>query len=298
MKICYIILHFKNMSVTENCLESIKKIMGKDSSIVVIDNGSGNGSGEALKEKYGEDSNCHVLLLDSNLGFSKGNNYGYQYAKEHINPDIMVVANNDVLFEQPDFEEKLTEIAKEHRYALIGPDILVTHNKEHQNPLFLKPTTAEEEKAEVEKYKYYQENPLKFVRRLKLHAFKGRLLSSSAIIRKLNRVVRGKEEIDFRREYENVGLQGACIIVTRHFFDNEEKLFDPEPFLYCEEMFLYHRCVKKGYSILYTPKLSVKHEESASFKSQSSNLEERMKFMLKHQVIAHDMLRQYLEDGK
>ena len=102
--------------------------------------------------------------------------------------------------------------------------------------------------------------------------------------------------MDYRKEYVNVGLQGACLIFSKDFIEKEEKAFEPEPFLYEEEIFLFIRCIEKGYRILYSPKIGIYHEEAASFNNALKNNNEKLKFMLKHHVTAREMLLKYLNE--
>ena len=68
---------------------------------------------------------------------------------------------------------------------------------------------------------------------------------------------RKKEVLDYRKRYMNVGLQGSCLIFSKDFIDNENKAFDPEPFLYEEEVFLFLRCKKRNYKMLYDPSIGI-----------------------------------------
>ncbi|KLU72377.1 MAG: hypothetical protein RHS_2004 [Robinsoniella sp. RHS] len=106
----------------------------KNYNIVIVDNGSKNGSGQFLKDNYSNDNKIYVLLSQSNLGFAKGNNLGYHYAREKLNSDFIIVINNDIILEQKDFLDKLVEIFEDYHYYIMGPDI-VTPEKVHQNPL-------------------------------------------------------------------------------------------------------------------------------------------------------------------
>ena len=98
MSISYVILHYKNLDDTIKCIESLLRTTNKDSNLIVVDNGSGDGSGEKLKKKYQDMQKIKVLLLENNVGFSKGNNAGYTYAKKNYDSDFIVVTNNDVVF--------------------------------------------------------------------------------------------------------------------------------------------------------------------------------------------------------
>lgn len=296
--ICYVILHYKNIDDTIKCVKSLKNTTDYSSRYIIVDNGSGDGSGEKLRQLYSNDAQCDVLLLPKNLGFSKGNNEGYQYAKQKYNPDYIVISNNDVVFFQKDFERKIMQIYKETHFDILGPDIYVPRHGNHQSPMFKKPISISQLENEIKEYQYYQENPIEFSRRLKLHAFKNMLCSKSKWINHLYSKLRGKDILDYRKRYIDVGLQGACLIMSRDFICNENKAFDPEPFLYEEEVFLFYRCKKKGYRMVYDPSIAIRHEEAASFSNMKKNKLEKIGFMLDHHVKARKMLLDYLKSSK
>ena len=296
--ICYVILHYKNMDDTIKCVESLNNTADCSSRYIIVDNGSGDGSGEKLELLYRDNAQCNVLILPENLGFSKGNNEGYQYAKQKFHPDYIVITNNDVVFFQKDFEKKIMQIYRETHFDILGPDIYVPRHRDHQSPMFKKPVSISQLENEIKEFQYYQENPIKFSRRLKLHAFKNMLCSKSKGINHLYSKLRGKDILDYRKRYIDVGLQGACLIVSKDFICNENKAFDPEPFLYEEEVFLFYRCKQKGYRMVYDPSIAIRHEEAASFSNMKKNKLEKIGFMLDHHVRARKMLLDYLKSGK
>lgn len=297
-EICYVILHYKNINDTIKCIESLKKTTNCDSRYVIVDNGSGDGSGERLKQIYEDDLQCRVLLLPQNLGFSKGNNEGYQYAKQKFNPDYIIVTNNDVVFFQKDFEKNINKIYEETHFDVLGPDIYVPRHGDHQSPMFRTPISLQQVENELKEYRYYKENPIKFSRRLKAHFIKNMLCSKSRIINQIYSKLRGKDILDYRKRYINVGLQGACLIFSKTFINNEDKAFDPAPFLYEEEVFLFYRCKEKGYKMVYDPSIAIRHEEAASFSSMKKSKIEKLKFMLDHHVNAREMLLNYLKNRR
>lgn len=292
--ICYVILHYKNISDTVKCIASLHETASNTSRFIIVDNGSGDGSGEQLDEKYRSDPQCEIILLPENIGFSKGNNAGYKFATENFDPDYIVITNNDVVFYQSDFETKITRIFERTQFYVLGPDIYIPRHKDHQSPLFRTGITIEELKKEIEEYSYYLSNPKKFEKRLRLHAFKNMLCSKSKLINKIYGQLRGKESLDYRKEYECVGLQGSCLVFSRRFIENEEKAFEPEPFLYEEEAFLFYRCQRKGYKMVYSPEIGIKHEEGASFNNGNKSHGEKIRFMLEHHVKAREELMEFL----
>ena len=100
--------------------------------------------------------------------------------------------------------------------------------------------------------------------------------------------------MDYRKRYSDVGLQGACLIFSNQFMQQEEKAFNPEPFLYEEEVFLFYRCQKKGYKMVYDPSIAIRHEEAASFENLKIDKIGKLSFMLEHHVKAREELLHYL----
>ncbi len=298
MSISYVILHYKNLNDTIKCIESLLRTTNNDSNLIVVDNGSGDGSGEKLKKKYQDMPQIKVLLLENNVGFSKGNNAGYTYVKKNYDSDFIIVTNNDVVFYQKNFEETIKKIYAQSQFYVLGPDVYIPRHKDHQNPLFKTPINKQQLINEIKEYKYYRKNPLKFEKRLKIHALKNRLCSKYKVINFLYSTLRGKDVLDYKKRYENVGLQGSCLIFSKKFIMKEDKAFEPEPFLYEEETFLFYRCQKKSYKMVYDPSIAIRHEEAASFTNANKDNIQRLKFMLNHHVKAREELLKYLEKEK
>ena len=295
MSISYVILHYKNLNDTIKCIESLLRTTNNDSNLIVVDNGSGDGSGEKLKKKYQDMPQIKVLLLENNVGFSKGNNAGYIYVKKNYDSDFIVVTNNDVVFYQKNFEETIKKIYAQSQFYVLGPDVYIPRHKDHQHPSFKTPINKQQLINEIKEYKYYRKNPLKFEKRLKIHALKNRLCSKYKVINFLYSTLRGKDVLDYKKRYENVGLQGSCLIFSKKFIMKEDKAFEPEPFLYEEETFLFYRCQKKSYKMVYDPSIAIRHEEAASFTNANKDNIQRLKFMLNHHVKAREELLKYLE---
>ena len=101
IKYAFIILHYKAFDITADCVDSILALDGSsEAAVIVVDNASGNGSGEKLQEKYKNMPHVKVILRSGNDGYSRANNEGYALAKELYDPEFVIVANNDVEFPQ------------------------------------------------------------------------------------------------------------------------------------------------------------------------------------------------------
>ena len=293
MRYAFIILHYKAFEITAACVDSILALENSDqAAVIVVDNASGNGSGEALLEKYKAVSNVKVLLRDSNDGYSRANNEGYALARELYDPDFVIVANNDVEFPQKDFLARIENIYHEYNYAVLGPDTLKTATGEHQNPVRRQPMSLERIEAELEKDSKKLNNltALCLAKQVK-NAIIGEKLNE-----KIKQYVHRKSRGDFDpvEVYENVCIFGACQIFSKNYTSLREKLYYPETFFYYEEDIMARYCLNHGLKVMYHPGVQVYHLESASTAVAHSKLKQNMKFKLENKVAGGSVYRDML----
>jgi GT2 family glycosyltransferase len=132
--VSFVILHYLNTEDTIACIESIRNhVIFPEYSLVLVDNASPNHSGEILAARYEKTPDIHLLRLKKNLGFAEGNNAGYQYARNVLNSNFILVINNDTIIEQPDFIKLITEKYDQFQYDILGPDIISLKDNSHQN---------------------------------------------------------------------------------------------------------------------------------------------------------------------
>jgi len=103
-KVEIIILSYNGRDDTLECLESLEKVAYEDFHITIIDNGSTDNLGPAVREKF-----PHVQYIHSpaNLRFAGGNNLALRNALEE-GYDYVLLLNNDTVVE-PDFLQKMVE---------------------------------------------------------------------------------------------------------------------------------------------------------------------------------------------
>ena len=124
MNIVFVVLHYENLEDTRCCLDSlVKYLYSKNAQIVVVDNGSRQGKLIDISSQYAQD-NIHFIYSKENLGFAKGNNLGFKVAKHNLNADIIVLANNDLVFEQECFVDKVIKHYTEDKFDVAGPRII------------------------------------------------------------------------------------------------------------------------------------------------------------------------------
>ena len=92
MKIAVVVLHYRNLDDTLECLASLKNQDYPNYEIILVDNASGDPLNEVLKDH----SNLHLISNSKNLGFAEGNNVGVRSAM-HRGADAVLLLNNDTI---------------------------------------------------------------------------------------------------------------------------------------------------------------------------------------------------------
>lgn len=248
MNIVYLILHYMAGVDTEECIESILNSSEKTEhniSVVVVDNGSPNDSYEYLQGKYKGHDKVVLLHSDENLGFAKGNNLGFVYAKNELKADFIVMLNNDTVLNQPDFNEVLVRKFEKENYGVLGPDI-VTADGYHQNP-------GSKQSWELSELRIY---------RLKKTIQKFLCISSKYANKKANS--RGEyRKTTLKGDVKNTILHGACMIFSPVYIHKFDGICD-ETFLYMEEDILKLYADHYGFLMLYSSDLSIYHKEDVA----------------------------------
>jgi GT2 family glycosyltransferase len=259
-KVSIIILNWNNWKDTIECIESVYQINYSNYDVILVDNGSTNDSVKQIKRHFNEldekksnhfisalnnpinfvesslkllsppidniDGRHAIFLIETNKnwGFSEGNNIGLRFCCKNLNPDYVLLLNNDVIVDS-DFLNELVQAAERlPDVGFVGPKIY-----------------------------YYEHNGKKDV-----ISFAG---ASVDLIRGWFTIFGIDQVDDGQQDNEKIVdlLQGSCILVKRKVV-KDIGLLDPVYFFYWEDADWCIRGKKNNWSSFFAPAAKIWHK--------------------------------------
>jgi GT2 family glycosyltransferase len=105
-----VVLSWNRCEDTLACLESLTQVDYPDLRLLVVDNGSSDGTPKAISHQF---SDVGLIVNDRNLGFAAGCNVGIRHALAR-GADHVLLLNNDTLVDPA---------VVHHLVSLVGPDV-------------------------------------------------------------------------------------------------------------------------------------------------------------------------------
>lgn len=211
------------------CLESIfKKEGGISQEVIVVDNGSQDGSREEVKKKF---PFVHLIENKKNLGFAKAANQGLEKASGKylllLNPDTQV---------KHGAIERLVSFMESHPEVGVVGGQLLNSDGSRQNSIANFPSLATE---------LFNKNLLRWF-------FPTRFP--------------GKER-DYLEPIEVDSVIGACMMVRRDVLEQVGS-FDEDYFLFLEETDWCYRIKRKGWKVFHLPQAEIIHFQGKSAENE------------------------------
>jgi len=216
-----IVLNWNGGTLPISCIDSLfRNTNYKNFKVVVVDNGSTDGSTETIQKKV---KNITFIQLRENFGFSKGMNVGAWYALRYHKPKYVIFLNNDITFpckHRNWLSDLISDLEENKQVAISAPKIKLPNGRI--------------EGAWILKGRFF--------------------------------LRRSKVSTDVRKKCHVTHCTGACLLIKSSVL-KEIGFYDERfsPFWF-EDMDLFLRVKKSGYSIIYNPTHTLNHVSSATIK--------------------------------
>jgi GT2 family glycosyltransferase len=121
--VCALIINYNGRKLLDGLLRTFRKTDYPNYKVVVVDNGSTDGSMEGFEKEYPW---ADLLSLGKNMGFSGGNNAGIRYAVRKYGPGYVLLLNNDMEVLEPGWMSEMVRAAEtEPGAGIIGCKLLM-----------------------------------------------------------------------------------------------------------------------------------------------------------------------------
>jgi GT2 family glycosyltransferase len=118
-RVAIVVLNWNGWRDTLECLASLEKLNYPNYEVVVVDNGSTDGSQTMIRDAY---PGITVLEMGDNLGFAVANNYAIRYAINE-GADFLWLLNNDTVVDTEALNALITEAVSDRRVGMVGSKI-------------------------------------------------------------------------------------------------------------------------------------------------------------------------------
>jgi len=231
-----VVISYNTKEILKECLNRIKNSTEKiDKEIIIVDNASTDGSPAMIKQDFGE----YVLIINKeNVGFARANNQGIDIAKGRY----ILLINSDVFVREDSIEKTINCMGKNSNCGILGVRVIDRNGR-------LQPSGR------------YFPTPWRL------------FLSYSGIGSRFPEVpfLRGVDNMKWdHKSLREVDWVPGCFFLLRRKLLDEIGFFDPDYYLYYEEIDLCLRAKRKGWKIIFYPETEVIHLGGESAKKLGS----------------------------
>jgi len=244
-KLGIVTINFYTEDLLERLILSLLDQTYKNWVLVIVNNSPDDSMIKEIIYRYKQD-NIFLLSINKNVGYSKGNNAGFNYLMEnnYISiDDLVLFTNEDIVIKQDDFLDNAVGSIAGLNAGFWGPKIINTDGS-FMLP-HLKPS-----------------NYLKCLLHLGNNGLADKLFNINKTVKNINHAL------------EVFLLNGAFFICRVSDFTDAGK-FNENTFMYYEEELLFREVAKKKIKVIYDPTINIYHEHSASIKKSFSILRKK-----------------------
>lgn len=127
-KILVIIPHYNKLILLKECLFHLEKQNYTNFDIMIVDNGSTDGSAEYIHKLTNENKIYKKILLSDNMGFAYAVNCGLNYSIDK-GYEYSILLNNDAYVEDDFIKELVHKIQKSSKYFAIS-SLMINYHKD------------------------------------------------------------------------------------------------------------------------------------------------------------------------
>ncbi len=123
-------IFYRSKPILWHVLDSVRRTNYGNYATVFSDDSSTDKSIRYVKSNF---RNVKITINKPNGGYTKTANNGIKYALRNLNPDYILLLNNDVIIEDKDWLRKLVEVAEtQNNYGIVGPKFLYPNGRLQQ----------------------------------------------------------------------------------------------------------------------------------------------------------------------
>lgn len=123
-KIGVVICSYNGCEDTIKCIESLQRQTLQDFDIYVVDNASTDGTGDKIRQSFGED--VHILSMTENLGGAGGFGAGIAHAAG-LGYEYIALMDNDIIVDEKAMELMMASLEADESLGAVGAKILWMH---------------------------------------------------------------------------------------------------------------------------------------------------------------------------
>jgi GT2 family glycosyltransferase len=222
-----VVVSWNVKQLLHNCIESIyEKTKGMSFEIIVFDNASVDGSVEMITSNFPD---VKIITSSNNIGFGLANNKAFAHTCGKyialLNPDTVLINNA--------FRLLIDKLEDEPEIGIIGPMLLLENKSIHQICARRFVTIQDE-----------------------LRRLLG--LGDMGFRHPVLRVSQDLQANEYRKSQRVDCISGACMLLRRECLPGEY-IFDPQFFMYAEDVDLCWEAIDKGWNVYYLSEARITH---------------------------------------